>query len=95
MHRFYKLTLIIFMFVLAYFNGGLCAEDASKEGVDRYDLISVKAGEIKNAIIPAMVLDSYRGIVWTCHNLQDARSSWIKTDLGQHGDKPMIRKKYS
>ncbi|MFH1640684.1 MAG: hypothetical protein ABIA66_01835, partial [Candidatus Omnitrophota bacterium] len=22
-------------------------------------------------------------------------SSWIKTDLGQHGDKPMIRKKYS
>jgi len=94
--RLLKLTVIIFMFVLVCVNSNLSAGDTlGGEQQDRFVLVLANAGEAKNAIIPVMVLDSYKGIVWTCHNLQDARSSWIKTDLGQNGDKPMIKRKYS
>jgi len=47
-----------------------------------------------NMRIPGMILDSYRGIVWTCQNLQDEKPLWVKTDLGQNGSKPMTKKKY-
>ncbi|MCX5702123.1 MAG: hypothetical protein NTW64_03990 [Candidatus Omnitrophica bacterium] len=93
--RLFKLTVIIFMFVLVCVNSNLSAGDTSGgEQQGRFILVLSNTGETKNAIIPAMVLDSYKGIVWTCHNLQDARSSWIKTDLGQNGDKPLIKIKY-
>ena len=46
-----------------------------------------------NMRIPGMILDSYRGIVWTCQNLQDEKPLWVKTDLGQNGSKPMTKKK--
>lgn len=96
MVRLLKLTGIIFMFFLACVNSNLSAEDTSKgQEESRFVLIMINKGELKNAIIPTIVLDSYRGVVWICHNLQDARSPWIKTDLGQNGDKLMTTKRYS
>lgn len=47
-----------------------------------------------NMRIPGLVLDSHRGIVWTCQNLQDEKPLWVKTDLGQNGQKVMTKKKY-
>ncbi len=43
---------------------------------------------------PALVLDSYLGIVWRCKNLQDDRPAWIKTDLGKNTDKARASRKY-
>lgn len=91
-----RLALIVFLFVLVSVNGELRAEDILSFPQDgRFVLLMVNAGEGKSGVIPAMVLDSYRGVVWTCYNLQDARSSWVRSDLGQSGDKPMTNKKYS
>ncbi len=60
----------------------------------RYVLVMMNGRAIKNTRIPAMILDSYKGIVWTCQNLQDGKPLWVKTDLGQNGNKPATIKKY-
>jgi hypothetical protein len=94
--KFIKLTVIISVIILACVNANLFAKDVSDEQKeDRFVLMVMNSGEVRSTIVPAMVLDSYRGIIWTCHNLQDAKSSWVKTDLGQNGDKLMTIKKYS
>jgi len=49
---------------------------------------------IKNTRIPALVLDTIRGIVWTCQNLQDGQPLWVRADLGQNGDRTLTQKKY-
>ena len=71
------------------------AENPSNELQEgRYVIIMQNGRAIANTRIPAIVLDSYRGIIWTCQNLQDGKPLWVKVDLGQHGDKPMTGKKY-
>jgi hypothetical protein len=96
MSRVFKLTVIFFMFVLAGVNSNLSAGDTSDgQQESRFVLVLDSTREAKDSIVPIMVLDSYKGIVWTCHNLQDARSSWIKTDLGQNGDKQIMKRRYN
>lgn len=60
----------------------------------RFVLIMQNGRAISNTRVPAIVLDSFKGIIWTCQNLQDGRPLWVKTDLGKNGDKSMPKKKY-
>lgn len=60
----------------------------------RYVLSMMNGRAIKNTRIPAIVLDSWRGIIWTCQNLQDGKPLWVKTDLAKLGDKVQEKKKY-
>jgi hypothetical protein len=68
------------------------AEDADNDGQFVLHMMSGRAN--KNIRVPAMILDSYRGIVWTCQNIQDGKPLWVKTDLAQNGSKVLTRKKY-
>lgn len=60
----------------------------------RYVLIMQNGRAASNTRVPAIVLDSFRGIIWTCQNLQDGKPLWVKLDLGKNGDKPITKKKY-
>jgi hypothetical protein len=60
----------------------------------RYVLLMMEGRALTNIRVPAIVLDTVRGIVWTCQNLQDGKPLWVKADLGQNGDKPLTKKKY-
>ncbi|MBF0384712.1 MAG: hypothetical protein HQL27_02460 [Candidatus Omnitrophica bacterium] len=73
----------------------LKAEQSSNELQEgRFIIIMQNGRAIKNTRIPAIVLDSYRGIIWTCQNLQDGIPLWVMVDLGKNGNKPMTKKKY-
>lgn len=90
-----KLMLSIVMLVLFCSCGSLYAENLTNElQQGRFILIMMTGRAMVNIRIPAMVLDSYRGIVWTCQNLQDGKPLWVKVDLGKNGNKPMEKKKY-
>ena len=42
---------------------------------------------------PALVLDTYLGIIWRCLNLQEERPIWVKTDLAKlPAQSPAVRR---
>ena len=95
MVRIAKLAVMISMLVLICVYSSISAETITNELQEgRYVLIMMNGRAVVNNRVPGMILDSYRGIVWTCQNLQDGKPLWVKTDLGKNGDKSMIRKKY-
>lgn len=67
---------------------------ANAQEENRYEVHIMNGRGIKNTRIPAMVLDTIRGIVWTCQNLQDGKPLWVKADLANNGDKPLTKKRY-
>jgi hypothetical protein len=78
---------------------GMAAADSIMSGdhtgdQGRYVLRMMNGRAVVNNRVPAIILDSVRGIIWTCQNLQDGKPLWVMTDLGQNGDKPMAQKKY-
>ena len=90
-----KLGIAVAMFVTVFISSNAFAENLSNEMQQgRYILVMMTGRGVINTRIPAMILDSYRGIVWTCQNIQDEEPLWVKTDLAQNGDKPMDKKKY-
>lgn len=95
MGRVTKLAVIVFVIVLCCILSNTFAETSSNELQEgRYILTMMNGRAVINNRVPALILDSYRGIVWTCQNLQDEKPLWVRTDLGQNGDKVMIKKKY-
>lgn len=95
MTRLMKLVILVGTFLIVFNCGNLLAETTSNELQEgRYVLIMQNGRAIKNTRIPAIVLDSHKGIIWTCQNLQDGKPLWVKVDLGQNGDKAMTKKKY-
>jgi hypothetical protein len=79
----------------ALFLSALYAENGSNELQEgRFVLVMMNGRAIKNTRVPSLILDSYRGIVWTCQNLQDGKPLWVKTDLGRHGSADMNKKRY-
>ena len=81
--------------IVIFSSGILCAEPivmAEQEG--RFVLEMMEGRAIANTRVPAMIIDSYRGIVWTCQNLQDGKPLWVKADLAKNGDKPLSEKRY-
>lgn len=87
------LTLVMCLFF------GLCCESFAEtrsnelqEG--RYVLVMMNGRANANTRIPALVLDSHQGVVWSCQNLQDERPLWVRTDLGQNGSTSIGKKKY-
>lgn len=90
-----RLAVISIMFVLACVYGSVSAATVSNELQEgRYVLVMMSGRAVVNNRVPAIILDSYQGIVWTCQNLQDGKPLWVKTDLGQNGNNPIERKKY-
>lgn len=63
------------------------------ESGDRFVLTMLKGRSTQNTSIPAVILDSFGGIVWVCEDLENSKPIWIKTDLGQNKD-PLSHKKY-
>ena len=95
MKRITKMILIIPMFVLTCVCSNVLAATSSNELQEgRYVLVMMNGRGVVNNRIPAMILDSYQGVVWTCQNLQDGKPLWVKTDLGQNGNNPVTRKRY-
>src|SRR5664280_1831045 len=86
--------------LIALLIGGVCwsviaqtsGSNELQEG--RYVLVMQYGRVIHNTRVPGIILDSYRGIVWTCQNLQDEKPLCVKTDLGLNGTKPLNKKKY-
>ena len=72
----------------------LSAQSMENDETGRYVLAMMNGRAVTNNRVPAIVLDSVRGIIWTCQNLQDGKPLWVKTDLGQNGNKPMTKRKY-
>lgn len=92
--------VVVFRWLFVFFVLFSCcrialAENPSNELQEgRYVLIMQNGRAIANTRIPAIVLDSYKGVIWTCQNLQDGKPLWVKVDLGRNGDKEMTKKKY-
>lgn len=94
-----KKIVLVLAFLCAsigfYPNRILKAEPVSNElQQGRYVLIMQNGRAIANTRIPAIILDSYKGIIWTCQNLQDGNPLWVKTDLGKQGNNSQEKKKY-
>jgi len=71
------------------------AEDSlSCEDNGRYVVKIMNGRAIKNTRIPAVVLDTVQGVVWTCQNLQDGKPLWVRADLGQNIDAQSGRKRF-
>jgi len=95
MGKITKLVVVVFMFVLCCMLSNTFAETSSNELQEgRYILTMMNGRAIINNRVPALILDSYRGVVWTCQNLQDEKPLWVRTDLGQNGNRVMDKKKY-
>ena len=100
------LALWVFIFYLVFSGHYVFAEyDTSANSTSqmqegRYVLVTVnKAGGYTGARVsqkktPAIVLDSYLGIVWRCQDTKDEKPLWIKTDLGKNSDRQLSKKKY-
>ena len=100
------LALWVFIFYLIFSNYDVFAEyDTSGYSISetqegRYVLVTVnKAGAYTGTRVlqkktPAIVLDSYLGIVWRCQDIKNEKPLWIKTDLGKNSDKQLSKKKY-
>jgi len=79
---------------------GTSGNSTSQMQEGRYVLVTVnKAGGYTGARVsqkktPAIVLDSYLGIVWRCQDTKNEKPLWIKTDLGKNSDKQLSKKKY-
>jgi len=92
------LSVALFMFFLGHVSLVMAQTSPTvtirAEDQDRYVSFIMEGRAIRNTRIPAMVLDTERGIVWTCQNLQDGKPLWVKADLGQNGDKVIVKRKY-
>lgn len=90
-----KKILFVVLFSILVLSNVAYSEPITKEQQEgRYVLEMMEGRALKNVRVPAMILDSVRGIVWTCQNLQDGQPLWVKADLAKNGNKPMSKKKY-
>ena len=95
MKKIVNLFAIITLLIGIYSAKSSTAEPTSNEIQEgRYVLVMQNGRAIANTRVPAIILDSYKGIIWTCQNLQDGKPLWVKTDLGKEVDKPQLKKKY-
>lgn len=108
MRRNMILALLVFSFYLFSFGCYAFAQydtsgyNTAKTQEGRYALVTVNkpssyagsytAGMRKRT--PAIVLDTYLGIVWRCQNIKDEKLLWIKADLAKNSDQQPTKKKY-
>ena len=89
------LTLFIISLPLVNFISFVFAEPTYNELQEgRYVLVMQNGRALSNTRVPAIILDSYKGIIWTCQNLQDGKPLWVKTNLGKQGNSSVSKKKY-
>jgi hypothetical protein len=85
---------ILVLFLLCSFNSVFAGTSSNELQEGRYVLIMMTGRATVNIRTPGIILDSYRGIVWTCQNLQDGKPLWVKTDLGKTSESMASKKKY-
>lgn len=101
---FALLPFVCYLFVLGSY---VCAQDydsdsgQTKTQEGRYVLVTVsKAATYSGSYgtstrkTPAIVLDTYLGIIWRCKDIRDEKPVWIKNDLAKNIDKQPTNKKY-
>ena len=94
-----KKAVIALLFVLAfsafYLSTGVFAEPGLNAiGGVRYVLLMSQTGVTEDKQVPAIILDSWQGVVWACQDVRSANPAWIKTDLGKNGDASFQENKY-
>ncbi len=101
-------AFVVFIFYLFFLSHYASAEDytsgssqtETQEG--RYVMVTVNkpasyAGSYTVGLrkkTPAIVLDTYLGIVWRCQDIKDPKLLWIRADLGKEAEQQAARKKY-
>jgi len=94
MSKYIVIVLIAIMLMLSIHNNILAGVVSNELQEGRYVLVMQNGRAIKNTRVPALILDSYKGIVWTCQNLQDGLPLWVKTDLAKIEESQATKKKY-
>jgi hypothetical protein len=90
-----RIAISIVLLSLLFLNSFVLAQPVTNEDEDGRYIVHIMNGRaMSNTRVPALVLDTVRGVVWTCQNLQDGKPLWVKADLGQNGDKSLTRRKY-
>jgi hypothetical protein len=95
-----KLLLTVLLGHTLLASCALAQSPATDEQAGRYVLLVVGGANVayqRSYMItktPALVLDSFLGIVWRCKNLQDDRPAWIKTELVKNKVPSRLAKKY-
>lgn len=103
-----KAILALWVFIFYWFFSGhyvfaeygISGSSTSQMQEGRYVLVTVNkvrgytGTQTLQKKTPAIVLDSYLGIVWRCQDIKDVKPLWIKTDLGKNSDKQLSQKKY-
>lgn len=95
---FYLFLLSCYAFAQDYSSGD--SQTQTQEG--RYVLVTVNkpasyAGSYTVGLrkrTPAIVLDTYLGVVWRCQDIKDPKLLWIRADLGKEPDQQAASKKY-
>jgi len=92
------LTLSIFCAFYADYSA-LAQYSTTAAPQGRYELITLNNTAISARSLPrkapAIILDTYLGIVWRCQDLQDEKPLWIKTDLAKNLAQQVSQKKYT
>ena len=105
MRRKTILALSAFLFYLAFSNHCVFAQYGGSGSAEmqegRYVLVTVSksaayAGSYgtNTRKTPAVVLDTYLGIIWRCKDIRDEKPLWIKNDLAKNTDQQPTKKKY-
>jgi len=99
------LVFIVYLFFLgcyafAQYDTSTDKTAETQEG-SRYVLVTVnKAAAYSGSYgtttrkTPAIVLDTYLGILWRCKDIRDEKPLWIKNDLAKNPNQQPTKKKY-
>ncbi len=97
--------ILVYSFSLVFINNILLAQTnfsnigandyapSTDENEGRFVMSMMRGRSTQNTSIPALILDSFQGIVWVCEDLENSRPIWLKTDLGQNKE-ALSQKKY-
>lgn len=87
---------LIFVFTFSYAAGNTPSQ---AEDNSRYVLLTMNETISINSIslrkVPALVLDTWAGIIWRCGNIQEENPDWIKTDLAKNGNNVASYSRYT
>lgn len=85
-------VIVAFVIGMCFFSRAVAEPTYNELQEGRYVLVMMNGRAASNTRIPALILDSYLGVVWTCQNLQDTEPLWVKIDLGHESS--AVKKKY-
>lgn len=94
------ISFLVFSGHYVFAEYGTSGYSTSQMQEGRYVLVTVNkvsgytGARVLQKKTPAIVLDSYLGIVWRCQDIKNEKPLWIKTDLGKNSDKQLTNRRY-